>query len=269
MAKLLIQDKTHRKCGFSLINGGAKAVLPTKQKQYTAIISQTQEMDNPIMFQNFKITNLDTFPQALDTLLHSQRAIIADITDNASSSYSEVLKPLQDLDEELGLFFTPLSHMNSVMNSDETQKAYEASLPLLSKFGSEIAQNEALFKKIEAITADSEEAKTVVAHEIRDFVLSGVKLNSKDKKRMEEISLKLSELSNNFSQNLLNATNDYALIITDAKDVAALPQTDKDASQEEVDGTVQYKFTLQIPSYLAYMTYGTNREYRKRTFQSL
>ncbi len=215
------------------------------------------------MFQNFHIDNLENFPKELDKLLNAQRAVINNITKSKDTSYQEILKPLQDLDEELGLFFTPLSHLNSVMNSDETQKAYEESLPLLSKFGSEMAQNEALFHKIEQINAQSDEAKKVVEHDIRDFVLSGVKLPEKEKKRMEEISLKLSELSNNFSQNLLNATNAFELIIEDEKDVEGMPQTDIDAAKEEIDGKTVYKFTLQIPSYLAYMTYGPNREHRK------
>ncbi|MBA1421496.1 MAG: M3 family metallopeptidase [Epsilonproteobacteria bacterium] len=215
------------------------------------------------MFQNFHIDNLETFPKELDNLLNQQRTVIDTLTKSADTSYEKVLKPLQDLDEELGLFFTPLSHLNSVMNSEDTQKAYEASLPLLSKFGSEMAQNVDLFKKIEQIKAESDEAKTVVSHDIRDFVLSGVNLLEKEKKRMEEISLKLSELSNNFSQNLLDATNAYELIIEDAKDVEGMPSSDIDAAKEEVDGKTVYKFTLQIPSYLAYMTYGPNREYRK------
>ena len=216
------------------------------------------------MFQEFKIDNLEQFPKELANLLDQQREIIDSVTKSDDIDYIKVLKPLQDLDEELGLFFTPLSHLNSVMNSDETQKAYEASLPLLSKFSSEIAQNEALFKKIEAIKATNEEAKTVVSHEIRDFVLSGAKLPLDKKKRMEEISLKLSELSNNFSQNLLDATNDFELIMRDAKDVEGMPQSDIDAATEEVEGKTVYKFTLQIPSYLAYMTYGPNRTYRKQ-----
>ncbi len=215
------------------------------------------------MFQEFKIDNLEQFPKDLDALLNQQREIIDQITTNDESSYETVLKPLQDLDEELGLFFTPLSHLNSVMNSEETQKAYEESIPLLSKFSSEIAQNEALFKKIVTIKANSDEAKKVVEHEIRDFVLSGVNLPDEQKKRMEEISLKLSELSNQFSQNLLDATNAYELIITDAKDIEGLPQSDIDAAKEELEGKTIYKFTLQIPSYLAYMTYGPNREFRK------
>jgi len=215
------------------------------------------------MFQEFKIDNLEQFPQDLDALLNKQREIIKDITQNNETSYEKVLKPLQDLDEELGLFFTPLSHLNSVMNSEETQKAYEASIPLLSKFSSEMAQNEALFKKIESIKTDSKEAKKVLEHEVRGFVLSGVNLPEDKKKRMEEISLKLSELSNQFSQNLLDATNAYELIIEDEKDVEGMPQSDIDAAKEEIDGKAVYKFTLQIPSYLAYMTYGPNREYRK------
>ncbi|SFV51878.1 Oligopeptidase A [hydrothermal vent metagenome] len=215
------------------------------------------------MFQNFHLDNLENFPKELDNLLNKQRTIINDITKSDDTSYSKILKPLQDLDEELGLFFTPLSHLNSVMNSEETQKAYEASLPLLSKFASEMAQNIDLFKKIEQIKAKTDEAKTVVSHDIRDFVLSGVNLPEKEKKRMEEISLKLSELSNNFSQNLLDATNAYELIIEDAKDVEGMPSSDIDAAKVELEGKTLYKFTLQMPSYLAYMTYGPNREYRK------
>jgi len=215
------------------------------------------------MFQEFKINNLEQFPQELEKLLDQQRSVINNITVSNDTSYEKVLKPLQDLDEELGLFFTPLSHLNSVMNSEETQKAYEESIPLLSKFSSEVAQNEELFKKIEQIKATSDESKTVVEHEIRDFVLSGVKLPEEKKKRMEEISLSLSELSNQFSQNLLNATNAFELIIKEVKDVEGMPQSDIDAAKEEVDGKTVYKFTLQIPSYLAYMTYGPNREYRK------
>ena len=215
------------------------------------------------MFQKFKIDTLNNFPKELESLLNEQREIIDTITHNEDTSYEKVLKPLQDLDEALGLFFTPLSHLNSVMNSEETQKAYETSLPLLSKFSSEMAQNVALFKKIEQIKAETEEAKAVVKHDIRDFVLSGINLPEKKKKRMEEISLKLSELSNNFSQNLLDATNAYELIITDKKDVRGIPESDIEAAKEESNGEPVYKFTLQIPSYLAYMTYGPNREYRK------
>jgi oligopeptidase A len=190
------------------------------------------------------------------------------ITQSDSISYEEILKLLQDLDEELGLFFTPLSHLNSVMNSPNTQKAYQESLPLLSKFSSEIAQNEALFKKIEKIKGSSDEAKRVVENEIRGFILAGVNLPQDKRKRVEETSLELSDLSNQFSQNLLDSTNEFELIIRDEKDVEGLPQSDIDSAKKEIDGEVVYRFTLQIPSYLAYMTYGESREYREVLYRA-
>jgi len=215
------------------------------------------------MFQTFQLDNLETFPQKLESLLDTQRRKIDTITQSDETSYEKILKPLQDLDEELGLFFTPLSHLNSVMNSEETQKAYEASLPLLSRFSSEMAQNVPLFKKIKAIQTNDPQQQTVVKHDVRDFKLSGIDLPETEKKRLEEISLELSELSNTFSQNLLNATNAYELIIEDTKDVEGMSQTDIDTAKTEVEGKTVYRFTLQIPSYLAYMTYGPNRNYRQ------
>ncbi len=220
------------------------------------------------MFQTFQIENLESFPQRLEALLNQQRKAIETITDSASIQYSDILKPMQDLDEELNLFFAPLAHLNAVGNSKETQKAYEASLPLLSKFSSEMVQNIKLFAKIEQIQIEDAEAATVVKHEVRDFILSGAKLPETEKKQLEEISLKLSELSNRFSQNLLDATNAYELIIEDPKDVKGIPESDLAHAMVEKEGKTLYRFTLQIPSYLAYMTYGPKREYREALYKA-
>ncbi|MCB4779408.1 MAG: M3 family metallopeptidase [Sulfurovum sp.] len=220
------------------------------------------------MFQTFQIENLNYFPKSLEVLLQQQRKKIKAITQDSDIDYEKVLKPLQDLDEELNLFFSPLSHLNAVMNSKETQKAYEASLPILSKFDSEMAQNVPLFKKIEKLNSSNSEQQKVIENNIRDFRLSGVNLPEAEKKRLEEINLELSKLSNAFSQNLLDATNAYELIIEDKKDVAGMPQTDIDASKTEIEGKTVYKFTLQIPSYLAYMTYGSNRAYREKLYKA-
>lgn len=214
-------------------------------------------------FKEFKIDNLEKFPKDLEQLLASQLERVEAITNSSDSSYELVLKPLQDMDEELESFFTPLSHLNSVENSKETQKAYEESLPQLSKFSSKIAQNEELFKKIKEITSTDLEARKVIENDIRGFVLAGAELPLDKKKELEEINLRLSELGNNFSQNLLDATNDFEMIVKDEKDVIEIPNSDLEQARVEVDGKIVYKFTLQIPSYLSYMTYGTNREYRK------
>ncbi len=220
------------------------------------------------MFQNFHIDHLESFPIRLQELLDAQRTKIDSITHSDALTYDEVLKPLQDLDEQLSLFFTPLSHLNSVKNSQPVQQAYEASLPLLSKFHSEIAQNEALFAKIESIKNDDPEAAMVVKNEVRSFILSGVKLPHAQKKRLEEISLDLSTLGNTFSQNLLDATNAFELLIEDAKDVEGIPPSDLAAARIEKEGEILYRFTLKLPSYLAYMTYGPNREFRERLYHA-
>lgn len=99
-----------------------------------------------MQFQAFKIENLEQFPKELEQLLASQLEKIEKLSKNSDFSYNGVVKPLQELDEELENFFTPLSHLNSVENSDETKKAYEESLPQLSKFSSTIAQKKDVIK---------------------------------------------------------------------------------------------------------------------------
>ena len=222
-----------------------------------------RKRDKNMQFQEFKIDNLEQFPKDLEQLLERQLKSIDELTQSDDHDYKSLLKPMQDLDEELGNFFTPLAHLNSVENSEETQKAYEASIPHLSKFSSTIAQNEKLFQKIKKIESDDAEESRVIEDNIRDFVLSGADLSLEKKRELEEIELELSELSNNFSQNLLDATNAYELIIEDEKDVAEIPESDLALAKTEVDGKMVYKFTLQIPSYMAYMTYGSNRAYRE------
>ncbi|ADV46480.1 M3 family metallopeptidase [Nitratifractor salsuginis] len=222
------------------------------------------------MFQTFTLKDqeLNDFPQRLEELLKRHKEAINTLAASESDGYEAVLKPMEDLDEERSLFFTPLSHLNSVLNSEATQKAYEASLPLLSRFHSEIAQNEALYTKLKRLQARTPEQRKVLENEIRDFRLSGAELPLDKKKELESIDLELSELSNRFSQNLLDATKAYELIIEDPEDVAGIPESDLAAARFEEDGKVQWRFTLQIPSYLAYMTYGPNRQLREELYRA-
>ena len=216
-----------------------------------------------MQFKEFKIDNLEQFPKDLEVLLVEQLSTIDKITKSDKDSYSEVLKPLQDLEEELDNFFSPLSNLNSVENSEATQKTYEECLPQLSKYYSVIAQNEELFKKIKRISSNDLEESKVIENDIKGFVLSGAELSLEDKKKLEEITLKLSDLGNKFSQNVLDSTNEYELIMENKKDVEGIPKSDLALAKCKVDGKNVYKFTLQIPSYLAYMTYGVNRGYRE------
>ncbi len=219
-------------------------------------------------FREFRLENLEEFPKELEILLERQLEAIDNIVDSSSSSYRDVLKPLQDLESELEIFFTPLSHLNSVNNSDKTKEAYKKSLPQISKFHSKISQNEKLFHKIESLSSNNLEESRVIKNSIRDFILSGARLSMEEKKELEEINLELSELSNSFFQNLLDANNSYELIIEDSRDIEGIPDSDLALAKRVIDGKEVYRFTLQIPSYLAYMTYGVNREYREKLYRA-
>jgi len=218
------------------------------------------------MFIDFNVKDLENFPKTLDNLLNTQQKQINNLAKNGTN-YNDTIKVLEDLSEELERFFTPLSHLNSVLNSKESQKAYEESLPLISKFYSFISQHKELYEKIKSLKASNSLEKRVLDLELRDFILSGAELNQEDKKSLEEINLKLSNLANQFSQNLLDATNSFELIV-EQKDVEGIPESDLEQAKVEIDGETKYKFTLQMPSYIAYMTYGKNREIRKKLYKA-
>jgi len=220
------------------------------------------------MFQPFKTPNFDDFPKELEALLKQNEKTIEALIERAEEGYEAFVRPYMETFEKLDLFFTPLSHLNSVENSEKTQKAYEASLPLLSAYHTKLSQNERLFEAFKKVKSNTPEQAEVLRQEIRDFKLSGVDLPKERKKRLEEINLRLSELNNRFSQNLLDATNAYELIIEDPKDVEGMSESDLALAKSEKEGKTVWRFTLQAPSYLAYMTYGPNRKLREELYRA-
>ncbi len=219
------------------------------------------------MFKEYKVIDFKEFPNYIEKLLNRHKEEINKVAKDGKD-YNDTIKILDDLSEELDTTFTPLSHINSVLNSKETQEAYEKSLPLISKFYSFISQHEELYKKIKSLKPNNELERRVLELEVKDFELSGINLPKEKQKELEEIDLELSQLSNQFSQNLLDATNSFELIIEDFKDVQELPQSSLNQAKFEENGKIKYRFTLQIPSYLAYMTYGSNREYREKLYKA-
>ena len=220
------------------------------------------------MFVDFSTPDYDRFDQELKALLEENEKFIESLLARSDKAYGNFVRPYMETFERLDLFFTPLSHLNSVENSEKTQKAYEASLPLLSAYHTRLSQNRDLFEAFQNIEGADDAQKEVVRQELRDFRLSGVHLPEEQKKRLEEIDLRLSELGNRFSQNLLDATNAYELVVENPEDVEGIPESDLALARQERDGKTVWVFTLQTPSYLAYMTYGPNRELRERLYRA-
>ena len=217
--------------------------------------------------------DLDSFISELSKHLDTNRKTLIQLLDIKEKNYQNFVKPFEMMDERLDQFFTPLSHLNAVNNSEETQKVYADALPLLTEYSTEIGQNLAIYEAFKIINEResdtlNQEQRRLVELNIQGFELSGAHLEHGPKARLKAINLRKSELTNDFSQNLLNATNAYELLIEDEKDVAGLPQSDIEAAKIEKEGKTFYRFTLQMPSYIAYMTYGPNRSIREELYKA-
>lgn len=219
------------------------------------------------MLNPFMIEDLDNFTDKLESLLVRSENTINKLAQSDSNRFKDIAKPLQEIDEDISLFFTPLSHLNSVSNSDKTQLVYDQSLPLLSTFETKMAHHKKLYNKIQQLITTNHEEEKVKQDMLKEFELSGIALPKEKQKEIEAIEIRLSDLANQFSRNLLEATSAFFLDIEDPKDIEGLPQND--IAQAKVSSPKPlYRFTLQMPSYLAYMTYGPNRKHRETLYKA-
>ena len=160
---------------------------------------------------------------AIDQLLAENRALIARLlSDSAPPTWQDFIVPMEDANERLSRAWGPVGHLNAVMNSPELREAYNATLPKITQYYAELGQNLALFEKFKALRNSPEFAglsaarKKIIENELRDFRLGGAELPEDKKARYLEIQERLAELSSRFSDNLLDATNDYTLVIENA-----------------------------------------------------
>ena len=224
------------------------------------------------MFASFNV-NLDTFIQTLSSLIEKNHRFIDELLTIESKTYLNFVRPFDMMEEELDLLFTPLSHLNAVKNSQESQKVYSEALPLLTDYSTFIGQNLAIYDAFKTIkqkeyTQLNLEQQRILDLNILHFELAGAHLNDASKERLAQINLRKSTLTNDFSQNLLDATNAYEKIITDPKDIEGIPEADLETALIEQEGSNTYRFTLQMPSYIAYMTYGPNRSIREELYKA-
>lgn len=217
--------------------------------------------------------NLESFVEELSALLVSNEKKAEELLKLPHKTYANFARALVTQEEKIEEFFTPLSHLNAVNNSEQTQEVYTQSLPIITEYSTKMSQNYEIYAAYKEIARKEEatlnhEQKRVLELSIQSFELSGAHLDEKTKERLQEINLKKSTLTNEFSQNILDATNAYEKIITQEKDVKGIPPSDLENAAFEEDGITKYKFTLQMPSYIAYMTYGPNREIREEIYKA-
>jgi len=214
---------------------------------------------------------------AIEQLLNENRALITRLlADDSLPTWDTFVRPMEDANERLGRAWGPVGHLNAVMNSPELRDAYNSTLPKITAYYAELGQNLALFQKFKALRNSAEFAglsaarKKIIENELRDFRLGGAELPDDKKARYLALQERQSELSSRFSDNLLDATNDYTLVIENRGELNGLPedvlQTAREAAQSaEKTG---WLFTLKAPSYLPVMQFADNRELREKMYRA-
>lgn len=238
-------------------------------------------MSNPLL----TFTDLPLFSQikpehikpAVEQAIADCRAKVEDVlASDAAPSWESIIIPLAETDDRLSRIWSPVSHLNSVQNSEALREAYEACLPALSEYGTWVGQHKGLYEAYKSIkesetfaTLSQAQQKTIV-DELRDFELSGIGLPADQQKRYGDISKRTSELSSNFSNNVLDATMGWSKHITDEAELSGLPESAMAAAKaaaeaKELDG---WLLTLEMPSYIPIMTYADNKPLRREIYEA-
>jgi oligopeptidase A len=239
-------------------------------------------MHNPLL----KMQGLPPFSQikpehiepAIDHILAQNRAQLDQLLDTTQApSWDNLIQPLEEAGDQLNRVWSPVSHMNAVVNSAALRAAYNACLPKLSDYSTELGQNEALFRAYQRIKEDqagfarlSVAQQKIIDNALRDFHLSGVDLSAAKKQRYKDIQQKLSQLTTKYEENVLDATQAWSYHLSDAQRLAGLPDSaramaQQAAAQKNKDG---WLFTLDFPSYYAVMTYADDRALRYAMYEA-
>ena len=212
---------------------------------------------------------------AIDFLLADNRRRIESLLDRLEApTWDALVAPIEEWEDRLSRAWSPVGHLNAVMNNEALRSAYNACLPKLSDYATEMGQNERLFRAYQAVAESAaaldEGQRKVLENALRDFHLSGIDLPPEQKARFKVISQELSQLTSKFEENLLDATNAWSKQVTDESELAGLPPSAKDlarqtAEQRDLQG---WLLTLEFPSYYPVLTYADDRALRRELYEA-
>ena len=211
--------------------------------------------------------------QLIDDNRNQIEQLLADTNDY---HWDNLIAPLDDLNDRLQRAWSPVRHLNAVCNSPELREAYNACLPLLSEYTTELGQNEALYRAYERIrnrddfSSLSQAQQKTIDDALRDFRLSGVALEGEARQRFAEIERRLTELGARFQENLLDATHAWRKHLPDDSGLAGLPESALSVAREtaEREGKTGYVLTLDFPSWFAVMAYADDSALRAELYEA-
>ena len=214
---------------------------------------------------------------AVDALIADARAAIEQAASVARDpTWESFVQPLADAEDQLDRAWGQVSHLNAVVNTPALREAYNANLPKVIAFNTELSQDERLFagyralEKAPGAAAFDAGRRKMIDNALRDFRLSGVELPPAQKARFKAVDEELARLASRFEDNVLDATNDYALFVDDAAELAGVPADVLAAAAEAAtaDGRSGWKLTLRMPCYLPVLQYADNRRLRETLYRA-
>lgn len=229
-----------------------------------------------------------TLPQFSKITIDSIEATLKQITEHNLQSIDEIVAtalqqqpswqncvaPIEALDDHLSQFWSPISHLNSVKNNPQLRDAYNACLPILADYATNIGQNEKLYQAIKTLKESPKydrmepAQQKILRDNLRDFKLSGIGLAKDKQTRYKELTQKLSKLSATFEENVMDCANAWHKQIEDQAMLAGIPERAQDVMQEAAKAKDKsgWLLTLDFPCYHAVMTYANDRELRKEMY---
>jgi oligopeptidase A len=241
----------------------------------------SESMQNPLLdfsgLPRFDAIKAEHVTPAIDTLLDQNRTVVTALeTPWQQVTWDNFVEPLENATEKLSRAWGIVGHLNAVVDTPELRAAYNENLPKITEFWTALSQNLALFDKYKTLKASTEfnalsaARKKIIDNALRDFRLGGAELPEDKKQRFAEIQEQHAALSTRFSENVLDATNDYALFIEEESELSGLPQDVKQAARAaaDKDGKTGYKFTLHFPSYFPILQFADRRALRETIYRA-
>ena len=221
-----------------------------------------------------RIAPADVEP-TIRALLQSNRGEVATLEAQPHPTFANTVLPLEQLSHRLSRTWSPISHLNGVLNSEELRASYNACLPLLSNYWTDLAQSEPLFRAYNTIAANESDRldpaqRRVIERALEDFRLAGVGLPTERKARYKAVVQELASLGAKFEENVLDAMNVWTRLVTDEQALAGInavivEQARVRAAEKGISG---WLFALEQPSYVAVMTDADSEPLRRDFYEA-
>ncbi len=230
-------------------------------------------MTETLLLPAFSAIRADQVEPQIRALLEQNRAELEALLESGANTWDSLVVPLEEMQHRLSRTWSPIGHMNGVVNSDELRSAYNACLPLLTTWHTELAQNEQLYRAYERILENEGERlnaaqRKLLENALRDFRLAGVALPPEQKARFKAVMEQLATLQSKFDENVLDATNAWSRHVRDERELAGLPEpiVERARSAAQERNEEGWFFTLDAPNYVAVIMHAEAESLRREFY---